>query len=221
MNIKDWNLYYKTHETELRPTTTQMCYEPRVSPQGDIFCMNFCFPCEYQSNQQRLSYTAEHVEFAFEREIKYLEIFKNRPYAPEVIDIVDRKIFIKWYGKTCNDSVYKDNDLNLNWFDDLENIILDQINLGYLKASLYPHSHYYDNDGNMRTIDFYATIEKSYPYLSYNQLLSLIGLDTDRFTKAQENDMLNIETIFKSGLLTYSKWPSSLEKIYNKIYDRA
>ena len=73
----------------------------------------------------------------------------------------------------------------------------------------------------MRTIDFYATIEKSYPYLSYNQLLSLIGLDTDRFTKAQENNMLNIETIFKSGLLTYSKWPSSLEKIYNKIYDRA
>jgi hypothetical protein len=218
MNIEDWDLYYKTHETEFRPTTTQMCYEPRVSPQGDVFCMNFCYPCEYQANQQRLSYTADHVEFAFQRELKYLEIFKDRSYAPEILDIIDKKIFIKWYKKTCNDSFYKDQNLNLNWYNDLENIILDQVKLGYLKATLYPHSHYYDDNENMRTIDFYATIERSDPYLSYKQLIGLVGLDTDRFIEAQENDMLNIETIFKSGLLNYSKWPKGLDEIYKKIY---
>ena len=221
MDVSSWQLYYKTHETGRYPTTTQMCYEPRVSPEGNVFCMNFCFPCDYQSKQQRLSYTREHVEFTFRQEIKYLEMFKDRPWAPEIIDITDRKIFIKWYNKTCNDSIYKYDDLKESWYNDLESIILDQVNSGYLKATIYPHSHYYDANGNMRTIDFYATVERKNPYFSYQELLGLIGLDTDRFIKAQENDMLNVETIFKSGLLTYSKWPIGLSGIYNKIYDNA
>jgi len=218
MDLSNWSLYYKQHETDGGLTTTQMCYEPRVSPDKKTFCMNFCYPCDYQKNQQRISYTPEHVEFAFNREIKYLEIFKNCPWAPEILDITDKKIFIRWYGKTCNDSLYRDQDLNLNWYTDIETIILDQVNMGYLKASMYPHSHYYDDQGNMRTIDFYATVEKSNPYLDYQEIIGLIGTDTDRFMQAQENAQLNIETIFKSGLLHYSKWPINLTEIYNKIY---
>ena len=95
MDISSWSLYYKTHETEHRPTTTQMCYEPRVNTEKNIFCMNFCYPCEYQSKQPRLSYTKDHVEYVFQREVKYLEIFKDRPYCPEIIYITDNKIFIK------------------------------------------------------------------------------------------------------------------------------
>jgi hypothetical protein len=199
-------------------TTTQMCYEPRISPDNKIFCMNFCFPCDYQKNQMRFSYTEEHVEFTFEREVKYLEVFKGRQWAPEVLDITGRQIFIKWYGKTCNYSLYRDNDLRLSWFTDIEHIILDQINLGYLKASIYPHSHYYDNHGVMRAIDFYATVERNNPYLSKDSLMGLLGTDTDRFIQADENGMMNIETIFKSGLLSYSKWPVNLTETYNKIY---
>lgn len=218
MNVSNWDLYYKTHETECYPTTTQMCYEPRVNPEGNVFCMNFCFPCDYQINQQRISYTQKHVDFAFNREVTYLNIFKNRAWAPEVLDINNKQIFIKWYGKTCNDDLYKHNNLVETWYLDLENIILDQVSLGYLKASIYPHSHYYDLNGQMRAIDFYATIERSNPYLSYEQLESLIGTDTTRFTDATEKDQLNIESIFKSGLLHYSKWPTNLTEIYKKIY---
>lgn len=218
MDISDWDLYFKIHESENRLTTTQMCYEPRVNPERNVFCMNFCYPCDYQSNQPRLSYTKDHVEYVFQREVKYLEIFKDRPYAPEVIDIHDNKIFIKWYGKTCNESVYRDRDLNVDWFSDLNNIILDQYHMGYLKASMYPHSHYYDSNNQLRTIDFYATVEKDYPYLTYEKLLGLIGFDTDRFERATENNNVNVETIFKSGLLHYSKWPTNLTDIYNKIY---
>ncbi len=222
MDLTSWNLYYKTHETESRPTTTQMCYEPRVNPEGNVFCMNFCYPCEYQSLQPRLSYTAEHVEYMFQREVKYLEIFKNKPWAPEVLDIVDNKIFIKWYKNTCNESIYKSFDLELThpqWFEDLENIILDQVNEGYLKVTLYPHSHFYDSQGVMRTIDFYATVERGNPYISYDRLLGIVGFDTDRFDVAKEGSNMNIETIFKSGLLQYSKWPKNLTSTYNKIYD--
>lgn len=219
MDVSNWPLYWKIHETENRPSTTQMCYEPRVNPEGNVFCMNFCFPSTYQSQQPRLSYTNELVEFTYQREVYYLDLFKNMSWSPEVIDIDDRKIFIKWYGKTCNDSIYKLGDLNPNWYSDLENIILQQVNLGFLKATMYPHSHYYDNHGTMRSIDFYATIEKSNPFLPIDKITGLIGLDTDRFDQAQEGKMFNIETIFKSGLLKYSKWPSDLFGIYNKIYN--
>ncbi len=221
MNISTWNLYYKIHEAEGRPTTTQMCYEPRVNPEGNVFCMNFVYPCEYQSNQPRLSYTQEHVESMFQRELRYLEIFKDKEWAPEVLDIKDHKIFIKWYGGTCNEMVYRDFDLELrypNWYSDVERIILDQVADGYLKSTMYPHSHYYDSNGNMRAIDFYATVEKANPFLSYEEVSSLIGFDTDRFSNAKDGNMLNIETIFKSGLLQYSKWPLNLSNIYSKIY---
>lgn len=218
MNIENWNLYYKIHETELRPTTTQMCYEPRVNPEGTVFCMNFCFPSSYQSKQPRISYTQGLVEFAFQRELKYLDAFKNYPWAPEILDITDSCIFIRWYKQTCNELIYKDKNLNSFWLTDLKQIITDQVNAGYLKCTVYPHSHYYDNNGQMRTIDFYATIEKENPYLKYDQIIGLIGTDTNRFEESRENQFINIETLFRSGLLQYSKWPTDLIEIYNEIY---
>lgn len=218
MDISDWNLYYKIHETELRLTTTQMCYEPRLNPEKNVFCMNFCYPCDYQLNQPRLSYTKEHVDYTFNREIKYLKIFENKPYSPEILDISENKIFIKWYGKTCNNDIYEFNNLNCNWYNDLKDIIIDQYNRGYIKATVYPHSHYYDDDGQMRTIDFYATVEKDNPYLMIEELKGLIGFDTDRFDKAKVDDRINVEDIFKSGLTMYSKWPKHLTEIYNTLY---
>jgi hypothetical protein len=185
--------------------------------------MDFTYPSEYQRKQHRLSYTKEHVESMFNREVKYLEVFKNKSYSPEVLDIYDNKIFIKWYGHTLNDSVYRDNNLAFshpNWYYDLQEIILDQVNEGYLKCTLYPHSHYYDNQGRMKTIDFYATVEKENPMMTIRELEGLIGLETNRFSQAIEDDNINIEVIFKSGLLHHAKWPISLDSIYEKIYGK-
>lgn len=218
MNIENWDFYYKIHETENRNTTTQMCYEPRVNPEKNVFCMNFCFPSSYQINQPRLDYSKDFVNFMFERELKYLEIFKNKKWAPEILDIDCNKIFIKWYGKTCNDDIYKTNIIDKGWYSHIEAIVLDQVEEGYLKSTVYPHSHYYDDSGQMHAIDFYATVEKNDPFLPYEKLKSLVGTDTDRFEKSKEGDLLNIENIFKSGLLEYSKWPDNLTGIYQKIY---
>lgn len=223
MDLENWTTYYKTHETELTPTTTQMCYEPKVSPDGSILCMDFNYPSEYQKKQHRLSYTKEHVDSMFQREVKYMTVFKDKPYSPEVLDIYDNKIFIKWYGHTLNDSVYRDKDLvfkHPNWYYDLKDIILDQVNTGYLKCTVYPHSHYYDSHGQMHTIDFYATVERNNPVLTVKELEGLIGLETTRFSQATDKDYIDIEKLFKSGLLQYSKWPASLVNIYNKIYDK-
>jgi hypothetical protein len=71
----------------------------------------------------------------------------------------------------------------------------------------------------MRCIDFYATIEKSNPFLNLKDIESVIGLDTTRFFEAIEEDKINIESLFKSGLLYYSKWPNNLTEIYRNIYE--
>lgn len=218
MNISDWSLYYKVHETKLTPTTTQRCYEPLVNPEGNVFCMNFCFPCEYQATQPRVSYTQEFVDYMFERELHYLSVFEGKAWAPEILDIVGKRIFIKWYGKTCNDSIYRDDNLNGNWFTDIERIILEQVNLGYLKATVYPHSHYYDNNGQMRAIDFYACVEKDNPTLPLEKIVELTGEVNTRFQDATADGVVNVESIFKSGLLQYSQWPRQLTEVYNKIY---
>jgi hypothetical protein len=218
MDTSNWNLYYKIHETENILTTTQMCYEPKVNPERNIFCMDFCYPSAYQINQLRVTYTKELVDYMFDREVKYLETFKNEIFSPEIIDITDKKIFFKWYGKTCNESIYKYTDLKSSWLQDITSIINKQYDLGYIKATVYPHSHYYDNDGVMHAFDYYATVDRTNPFIEYKIVEGMTGLDTDRFNLAIEENLLNIESIFKSGLLTYSKWPQDLTSIYNLIY---
>lgn len=91
--------------------------------------------------------------------------------------------------------------------------------MGYLKATVYPHSHYYDNNGQMKTFDFYATVKKADSFISYELLEGLIGLDTNRFNEATVDKKINVEELFKSGLLSYSKWPVNLTEIYNEIYE--
>jgi hypothetical protein len=71
----------------------------------------------------------------------------------------------------------------------------------------------------MRAIDFYACIEKDNPFLKYDEVCGLVGTDTPRFAEATEGELVNIETMFQSGLLKYGRWPTHLTGIYNKIYD--
>ena len=218
MNVDNWDIYYKQHETESRLSATQMCYVPRTNIDGTIFCMDFCFPDNYQSLQPRLSYTQELVNFMFNREVKYLEIFKDYTWAPEILDVIDNKIFIKWYKKTCNDLLYKENNLPSTWKQDIEKIILDQNDAGYYKPSIYPHSHYYDDQGNMRAIDFYTCVEKTNTCLNYNDIEGIVGTDTTRFSDATNNGLVDVSLIFKSGLLEYSKWPENLTDVYKRIF---
>jgi len=218
MNIDNWKLYYKTHPTELRPTTTQMCYEPRVSHDEKVFCMNFCYPSDYQLTQPRLSYSKKTVDYMFEREVEYLLKFKNYKWAPEIIDINDKKIFIKWYGHTCNDMIYKTKNLPTSWKSNITKIIIDQCNSGVFKCTMYPHSHYYDNDGNMRTFDFYASVNTDNSFLDYDKIKDLIGTDTNRFAESTQKNLVDVSMIFKSGLLYYSNWPENLTEVYNKVF---
>lgn len=219
MDTNGWDLYYKTDEVTGELTTTQMCYEPLINKDKSIFCMNFCYPCEYQLRQPRISYTKEFVDFVFKREIEFYKIFKDKPWAPEVIEITDNKIFFKWYNKGCNDIIYKDKKIEMypNWLDQIENIILDQVSNGVYKATVYPHSHFFDNMGIMKVFDFYASAYINDSLIPYDKLKCLIS-NKQRFDEATEGDFINVATMFRSGLRDWSRWPGGLKKLYERIF---
>lgn len=220
MNTKDWLPYYKQAEFEGGPITTQMCYTPLISPNGKLFCMDFTYPSEYQTSQGRISYTEDFVDLVWNREIEYLEKIKYFDWAPEIVALDNHKIFIKWYGGTCNDLVYGSKDLEEkypDWRSQIFSIILDQVKVGILKPTVYPHSHYFDNTGKMHAIDFYACVEKGNTMIPYSSIESMIGSNS-RFDQARKGDMIDVEEIFKSGLKDFSKWPGGLEALYYEIY---
>jgi hypothetical protein len=219
MKTTGWNVYYKTDDKDGTFTTTQMCYEPLVSPDGSIFCMNFTYPSEYQLQQQRLNYTKKFVDLAFNREVEFLTKFLDYPWSPKLLKIENNKIFFIWHGATCNDVVFRYHTLENYpfWRTQLKKIILDQINAGVYKATVYPHSHYFDNEGNMHAFDFYASAMIQDPYISFEDVKCLIS-NKKRFIEATEDTVINIETLFKSGLLEWSQWPGNLPDLYEEIF---
>ena len=100
---------------------TNMLYEPLVSNDKKIFCMNWN-PNAYFENTEM---TDELYNYWFSREVMYLFILKNKKYIPEVIDIdyKKRKITFRWYDKSLHWLLEtKQIDSIPNWQDKIKSI---------------------------------------------------------------------------------------------------
>jgi hypothetical protein len=146
-------------------------------------------------------------DFYFQRELHYLDRFRSKSWAPEIISIdTDRKkIFFKWYGHTCNDIIFNGHDVdNLK----LYNCAKDILDSGIYKLNVYPHCFYFDHNGNIHAMDFYACVDISDPYIPLDRVKNVIGQDNlDRWSQAIEGDRVNFEIFFKQGIMEYIRWP--------------
>lgn len=226
MKLK-WSPYLKL-SNEGYPCMAQQTYEPLVSDDGKTFCCNYSWPTEYQYREttDRPLYTEEVVEWFWYNELTYIEFFKGKPYAPEIIDInyTNRKIYLKWYDVSCNQVIYKSDpwpeDL---WRTQIKDIILDQYNEGVYKLTMYPHCHYISADGNMRAIDWYGCVPVDEPYVEEKYMQGIIH-ETAQFrleeTGASINNVLNLETMFKRSLSTHVLWgDQNMSYIYKEIFN--
>jgi len=224
MNLDNWNPFLKYHNGTRG--MAQQTYEPLVSPDGKTFCCNYDWQNKYQRlYEERPLYTKEVCDYFFNQEVKYIDLFKDKPYAPEIIDIDEKhkQIFIKWYNSSCNHLIYRDMMLDLNWLNMIKNIVIDQYQSGYYKLIMYPHCHYIDNFGNMRAIDWYGVVPVNYPYIEEKYMEAIIH-DTARFrleeTGERKNNLINLETMFKRSLSTHVLWAkSNMNYIYKEIFD--
>lgn len=214
MNVSDWQKFYKYEDNEL--TTTQMVYTPRISPQGDIFCMDFCYGDEYQTNQYKIfseMYTLDFVEFMFDRELEYLEKYKAFSWAPEVLDIdmSNRRIFIR-RGWSFNHILQTNNLTTVcpGWPEKIKNIIQEQYDNGLLKLSVYPHSHMIHAGGKITSMDFYACTDRENPRVELEKVMPLMGQSAFRFAEVKEGEKINLEHMFKNTLKKYHQWPENI-----------
>jgi hypothetical protein len=227
MNIADWKPYLKL-DTDGYPCMAQQTYEPLVSPDGKTFCKNYAWPNEYQymETKDRPLYTDEVAEWFWFNELTYLELFKDKPYAPEIVDIdyKTRKIFLKWYNKSCNQIIYGPGIWPQgDWRQQIKDIILDQWDEGIYKLTMYPHCHYTDSQGQMRAIDWYGCVPIDEPYIEEKYMQGIIH-DTAQFrleeTGAAVDNVLNLETMFKRSLGTHVLWgDKDMSYIYKELFN--
>jgi len=227
MNIADWKPYLKL-DPDGYPCMAQQTYEPLVSPDGKTFCKNYAWTNEYQymETKDRPLYTDEVAEWFWFNELTYLELFKDKPYAPEIVDIdyKTRKIFLKWYNKSCNQIIYGPGIWPQgDWRQQIKDIILDQWDEGIYKLTMYPHCHYADSQGQMRAIDWYGCVPIDEPYIEEKYMQGIIH-DTAQFrleeTGAAVNNVLNLETMFKRSLGTHVLWgEQDMSYIYKELFN--
>jgi hypothetical protein len=226
MNISNWNHYHKFSETG-KLGMAQTTYEPLINPEGTVFCANYNLHTSYhQSMGERPLYDQEVINWFFNNDIKNLEHFAGKDYAPEVleIDYVNKRIFIKWYGNSCNHIVYTDSNWPLDWLEQLKDVMLDQINEGYYKLTMYSHCHYVTDQGQLKAIDWYGCVPIEHP-LIHRKYMDAIIHESAKFrldeTGPLVGDYYNLEIMFKRGLQEHVSWgDKNLKFIHDLIFNK-
>lgn len=227
MLTDNWIPFYKYNDQGVPGCMSQQTYEPLINPEGNIYCANYDHNNLYQRRWQldRAGYTQDVVEYFFNKEVEYAQRFSNKIWAPEIIDIdyVSKRIFYKWYGPTCNELIYTGGILSSDWKLQLRNIMMDFYHEGVYKLTMYPHCHYYDNNGIMHTLDMYGCVEVSDPFIEAKYMDGIIH-STAQFRLDETGDLVNgkynLGTMFKQSLGTHVKWEKgNMSFIYKEMFD--
>jgi hypothetical protein len=197
-----WNNFYKFKEGL---AVTNMLYEPLVSNNKKIFCMNWNAN-KYFENMQM---TDELFNYWFNQEVKYLFKLKNKKYIPEIINIdySKRTITFRWYDKSLH-WLLKTRQIDIipNWQDKIKAIKDDLEKDNIYKINMYPHTFYFDDEDNAHIMDLYGCTDVDTKYLDVQFLKPLIR--NNRFDKFILNNQLDTHELYKETIRTnYAEWP--------------
>jgi len=197
-----WNNFYKFKEGL---AVTNMLYEPLVSNNKKIFCMNWNAN-KYFENMQM---TDELFNYWFNQEVKYLFKLKNKKYIPEIINIdySKRTITFRWYDKSLH-WLLKTRQIDTipNWQDKIKAIKDDLEKDNIYKINMYPHTFYFDDEDNAHIMDLYGCTDVDTKYLDVQFLKPLIR--NNRFDKFILNNQLDTHELYKETIRTnYAEWP--------------
>lgn len=221
MNTDNWQPFFKYNE-EGKLSLAQQTYEPLISPDRTIFCANYDWQNKYQRTyESRELYTESVCEWFFQNELYHLEKFKNKSYTPKVLDIdhQNKKIFFEWNGYTFNEMLHNKQDVD--WKDQLKYLMLDLYNSGTYKLTMYPHCHFLDANGVMKTIDWYGCVPVSKPIIETKYMDAIVH-ETAKFRLAETEKVdkyYNLKLMYKQSMRQHVKWADeSLEYIYDEIH---
>ena len=224
---QDWTYLYKIGYIDKKLDTTNLLYTPLVSPSGNVLTMVYDETHPYQ--RASTGVTKKLVDFFFAREIKYLQIFQNYNWSPKILDIDTntRSVTIEFCHETLNSIITNpERSLDLecpDWKQQLWTIIKNIDDAGYYKLSLYPHC-FFLKDGKLKTMDFYACIEKDNCFLERSEIDGLIGQKSvDRFNDSTEGNFINFQKFYKITMLDFlsNSWglDNPFPDFYKRLYD--
>jgi hypothetical protein len=220
-----WGYYLKQDPVDKIRCASNLLYTPLVNSDGTVMCMHYDETSEYQKENTRL--TKELVDFFFAREVQHIKLFQEYPWAPTILDIdmENRKVFIEWNKETLNDIIYTDGrDLNQEcptWKDQLFSILKDIVDSEHYKMALYPHCFFIDNNGKLKTFDFYSCISHKERYLEKSKIEGMLGQGSKtRFDEVTDNGLIDFKMFFKRTLSTHVKWPEDpFPEFYKRLFN--
>ena len=226
MDITNWKHLHKfDYKFPELSVATNVLYTPYLNDDMSILCMWFDETNSYMSDSC-VTLSNEICEFYFFRELEYLRKFQGNAWCPKILEVIEdeRKIFIEYNSDNCNHLLLGSTNLDElypSWEDDVKNIVYNMNDLGYYKMSLYPHCFFYDKNKNLKTIDFYATVDKKDSLIKEEIIAPIIGVDSEhRFNRSTNNGYVDFTIFFQQTLLYFSKWPTNIfNDLYRKLYN--
>jgi len=208
-----WEHFYKI-SSEGYDCPANVLYEPFISETRDIFMMVFNNNNDYVSYSAD-SYTDDMVDYFFKREAKYVERFNGKDFAPEVIDVdySKRAILYKWYDKSLNRGLLGNEfELPSEWQQQVKDVISKLDCEGVFKLNLYPHTFFFDNNGNLRVNDMYGCIDNDDYFISEDIINPVLdpngGVSNERFSIFTNDGLVNLKKVYDYSLsINYGNWP--------------
>jgi hypothetical protein len=173
-----------------------------------IFCMDF------NPNNER--YPEKLVQSCFDREVRYLTRVSYYNWAPQDvnIDYINRKIYFKWYGNTC------ETKLPADWKNQLETIARDLHHLRIYKPSFYPKYFYIDNKDQIHAFTFYSASDYAEQPIDMDFYKPILNEDRLKIVEQLCVDgRLDMKLLVERAFNSYINWPEgALADIYKKVY---
>jgi hypothetical protein len=219
----NWTYVYKL--TNGYPCSTNVLYTPTTNLEKDKLCLHFTVDSEIYMNGSCVDRTDDLMTTFFYRELKYMTLFQEKKWCPTIYDVdeSEKKILIEFNKESLNWPIYEpgrsiDSEYP-NWKEDLFEIIKDIHESGYYKSSIYPHCFFYSKTGQLKMLDYYATIEKNDTKLHKNLIEPIIGVDSEhRFAEVKVGDYFEMADHFKNSMKFWIKWPGNpLPEFYDMI----
>ncbi len=227
MNLDKWKPFYKYDDQGNPGAMSQQTYEPLISPDGRTFCANYHVDNQYQHLWQphRPLYTSDVVDYFFNKEIEYATKFQHKSWAPRIleIDLLNRRIFYSWNNSTCNEIIYSGGQLPSDWRQQIKDIMMDLFKNNVYKLTMYPHCHFFDEQGQMHTIDMYGCVEKDNPFIEKRFMDGIIH-STAQFRLDETGELVNgsynLEIMFKQSLKNHVRWgKETLDFVYQTMFE--
>lgn len=183
-------------------------YRSLVDESNGVFCLDF--------NPEDTKYPKELIDYAYHREVYYLKRLSAYKWCPELLGNTDndRKVYIKWYNNTCEDS------LPDNFGEQLLAICEDLNREQIYKPSFYRKFFFTDPSKTMKAFTWYSASNYNEQPLSVDFFRPILNNDRLELVEQLATDgKLDVKILIEKAFNNYIVWPDNeLKKIYERIY---